>query len=211
MLSNFKNILVLAPHTDDGELGAGGTIHKLASMGCNISYVAFSAAEESVPSEFAKDILRTEVLKATTKLNIPASNVEVLNYGVRNFPENRQKILDDLINIRKNNKFDLVLIPSTSDIHQDHHTLSCEAIRAFKTTSIFGYELIWNNLTSYSTCFVKLSEKNIEAKSHAMIEYHSQSGRDYTSSEFIFSLAKIRGVQIGCEYAECFEVIRLVL
>jgi len=42
-------------------------------------------------------------------------------------------------------------------------------------------------------------------------KYKSQSDRAYMSHEFIFSLAKSRGVQIGKEYAECFEVIRWVM
>lgn len=49
MLENCNNILVLAPHTDDGELGMGGTISKLIADGKEVTYVAFSTAEESVP------------------------------------------------------------------------------------------------------------------------------------------------------------------
>jgi LmbE family N-acetylglucosaminyl deacetylase len=57
MLKNFKNVLVLAPHTDDGELGAGGTIAKLIENGANVYYAAFSTAEASVPDGMPKDIL----------------------------------------------------------------------------------------------------------------------------------------------------------
>lgn len=206
-----KNILVLAPHTDDGELGAGGTIHKLIQQGCTVDYVAFSAAEDSVPEGFDKDVLRTEVLNATSALGILTKNVTVLSYKVRTFPSNRQQILDDLIKIRKKKDYDIILTPSSMDIHQDHKTVTEEAIRAFKQKTMLGYELIWNNLTSASTCFIKLNVSNVKAKSLAMSEYKSQQGRDYTSAEFINSLAKTRGVQIGAEYAECFEVIRVVL
>lgn len=207
----FKKVLVLSPHTDDGELGAGGTINKLISNGCSVDYVAFSAAEDSVPSGFDKNILRTEVLKATMVLGIQKENVTVLSYKVRTFPSHRQQILDDLINIRKKKDYDLILTPSTMDIHQDHKTVTEEAIRAFKHITILGYELIWNNLKSDSTSFIKLDADNINAKSLAMSEYKSQSGRSYTSNEFIKSLSRTRGVQIGTEYAECFEVIRLIL
>lgn len=41
MLSAFKNVLVLAPHTDDGELGAGGTINRLIEEGSKVTYAAF--------------------------------------------------------------------------------------------------------------------------------------------------------------------------
>ncbi len=44
-----QKILVLAPHTDDGELGCGGTIVRLIDEGQDVYYVAFSICEESVP------------------------------------------------------------------------------------------------------------------------------------------------------------------
>ena len=70
MLSKFKTVYVLAPHTDDGELGAGATIAKLIEEGANVYYFAFSTAETSVPEGFPKDILKTEVIDATAKLGI---------------------------------------------------------------------------------------------------------------------------------------------
>jgi hypothetical protein len=71
--------------------------------------------------------------------------------------------------------------------------------------------LIWNNLTFNTTSFVKLKEDNIRKKIEALKEYKSQNGRDYISEEFILSLARTRGVQIGCQFAEAFEVIRWIL
>jgi LmbE family N-acetylglucosaminyl deacetylase len=171
--------------------------------------VAFSSCEESLPNGFEPDTLKKEVKQATEQLGI--QHLSILNYKVRNFPTNRQSILDDLIKIRKGQQYDLVLIPSTTDVHQDHKTISEEGIRAFKGTNILGYELIWNNLASNSNCFVDLSLENIRAKVAALSEYKSQAGRSYISKDFIYSLAKTRGVQIGSEYAECFEVIRLVI
>ena len=106
---------------------------------------------------------------------------------------------------------DLVLMPSLNDIHQDHATIAHEGLRAFKNTTILGYELIWNNLTFQTTCFFKLDQRHIHKKAKALTAYKSQGSRDYMSEEFIFSLAKARGVQIGNSYAECFEVIRWVM
>ena len=68
MIEKYKNVLVLAPHTDDGELGAGGTITKLLEHDAKVTYVAFSTAEESVPDGLPKDILKTEVKNATGTL-----------------------------------------------------------------------------------------------------------------------------------------------
>lgn len=207
----FSNVLVLAPHTDDGELGAGGFISKLIEQGANITYVAFSTAEESVPDHLPRDILKTEVRSATSKLGISEDNLIVFNYQVRKLSYARQEILEDLIRIRRNNSFDLVLMPSLKDIHQDHTTIAQEGLRAFKGTTILGYELIWNNLSFDTTSFVKLESRHIEAKYAALQCYRSQAGRDYMSRDFVFALAKTRGVQIGSEYAESFEVVRWVI
>ena len=123
----------------------------------------------------------------------------------------RQEILEDLIKIRKENHYDLVFIPSLHDIHQDHTTIAQEGVRAFKNTTILGYELIWNNLTFNTQCFVELEKRHIEQKVHALSEYQSQGKRNYLSPSFIYSLAMSRGVQAGYEFAEAFEVIRLFL
>ena len=208
---DFKNVLVLAPHTDDGELGAGGFISKLVGEGANVTYVAFSIAEESVPAHLPKDTLKFEVSEATSRLGIQEENLIVYNYSVRKLNYVRQEILEDLIRIRKSSNFDLVLIPSTKDVHQDHATVSQEAIRAFKGTTILGYELIWNNLSFDCTCFVKLGKNNVLDKYESLQCYKSQAGRPYMSRDFVFSLAKARGVQIGSDYAECFEVVRWVI
>jgi len=209
MISKFKNVLVLAPHTDDGELGAGGSISKFIENGSEVTYVAFSTAEESVPEGLPKDILKTEVKEATKRLGV--KNLIIYNYQVRKLNYARQEILENLIELKCKNNYDLVLLPSLKDIHQDHSTIAHEGLRAFKRTTILGYELIWNNLSFDTQCFIRLERMHVEKKVNALKAYESQGFRDYLSEEFIFSLAKTRGVQIGSEYAEAFEVIRLVL
>ena len=211
LIKESNNVLVLAPHTDDGELGLGGTINYLIEQGKNVVYAAFSTAGESVPEGFPKDILKTEVKEATLKLGIKEENVLIYDYKVRKLNYVRQEILEDLIKIRKKMHFDMVFIPSLHDIHQDHTTIAHEGLRAFKNTTLLGYELIWNNLTFNTQCFIKLEERHIRAKADALKKYKSQGFRDYLSDDFIFSLAKTRGVQVGCQYAEAFEVVRLFL
>lgn len=211
MKFNFKNVLVLAPHTDDGELGAGGFISKLIQEGAVVTYVAFSTAEESVADHLPKDILKNEVRAATSKLGIREENLIIFNYQVRKLNYSRQQILESLIKIKRESLYDLILMPSLKDIHQDHATVAQEGLRAFKNTSILGYELVWNNLSFDTTCFVILEEKHVKDKYTALQCYESQVERVYMSKDFIFSLAKTRGVQIGAEYAECFEVIRWVI
>jgi len=210
---DFKNkkVLVLAPHTDDGELGMGGSISRFIEEGAEVYYSAFSTCEQSVPEGFSKDVLTQEVKAATAILGIKPENLFILNYEVRRFNYARQEILEDMITLRKKVDFDLVFAPCLGDVHQDHATISAEAVRAFKRTSIFSYELIWNNLSFNSSCFVQLQEKHVRKKLESLDAYESQRFRQYTSEEFIFSWARTRGVQLGVSYAEVFEIIRLII
>ena len=208
MLSGNR-VLVLSPHTDDGEFGCGGTIAKFIKEGKEVHYVAFSIAEDSVPDPFPKDTLRTEVKRATAILGI--TNLEIYRYEVRRLAEHRQLILEDLVILNKEIHPDIVLMPSLNDIHQDHATVAAEGLRAFKKKTILCYELPWNNLNFTNSCFVRFGEEELTKKINAMACYKSQAHKGYASPEFIRSLAVTRGTQIGGGLAEVFEVLRLVI
>jgi N-acetylglucosamine malate deacetylase 1 len=206
-----KKVLVLAPHTDDGELGCGGTIAKLIQNNNDVYYVAFSACQLSVTKDFPPDILITEVKQATAALGIKQSNLILFDFQVRTFNFHRQEILDKMIKIKTEIKPDVVFMPSINDIHQDHFTITNEAMRAFKFSTILNYELPWNNFAFNSTCFVPLDDNHLETKINALALYKSQAHRTYVSGEFIRSLARVRGTQIERKFAETFEVTRLIL
>ncbi|WP_457554967.1 PIG-L deacetylase family protein [Candidatus Pyrohabitans sp.] len=207
----FSRALVLSPHTDDGELGCGGTIAKFAERGREIFYVALSSCEKSVPEEFPDDILRKEVRKATKVLGIDSQNLILYDYPVREFPDYRQDILEMLIRLREKLRPDIVFVPSLRDLHQDHRTVSEEALRAFRQCTILGYEQPWNNISFNTSAFVSLNGRHVNRKINALECYESQRHRNYLTPEFITSVARTRGTQIGEEYAEAFEVIRWIL
>jgi|APSaa5957512493_1039668.scaffolds.fasta_scaffold00422_8 N-acetylglucosamine malate deacetylase 1 len=210
-LEAFDTVLVLAPHTDDGELGCGGTIHKLKQLGKRVVYAAFSTCEESVPEGFPKDVLTHEVKAATKELGIPEEDLIILDYQVRYFPRDRQAILEDMVKLNRELKPDLVFCPSSYDIHQDHGTISMEAKRAFKSTTLLGYEFIWNNFQFSSQSFIELDEADVAAKVASMECYKSQSKRLYAKDKLIRGIANYRGLQAQVEYAEAFEVIRWII
>ncbi len=207
----MRKILVLAPHTDDGEFGCGGAIAKYVDDGCDVYYVAFSACQQSVLKEFPSDILITEVKQATKVLGIKPDKLYLYDFEVRTFNYHRQEILDILINLREKIKPDLVFMPSVNDIHQDHNTIAVEGIRAFKNVSILAYEVLWNNLTFNTTSFIYLSDAHLQRKIDALKEYKSQAHRVYANEDFIRGLARTRGVQIGTQYAEVFDVVRWII
>jgi LmbE family N-acetylglucosaminyl deacetylase len=205
-----KTILVLAPHTDDGELGCGGSIVKFIAEEKQVHYAAFSLCSKSLPPGLAEDTLAHECKQATALLGIPNENLTLFDFEVRRFPEFRQKILEELIKLNKRINPGLVLIPSAGDIHQDHGVIHTEALRAFKNSTLLGYELPWNHAQFRSTCFISLPANDIAKKIEALKAYQSQSHRSYMQEDFIRALAKVRGVQANTEYAEAFEVYKLI-
>ncbi len=205
------NVLILAPHTDDGELGCGASVVKLIEEGRNVFYVALSICEESVPKDFPKDILDTEVRTATKILGIKEENLIVKKYPVRKFPEYRQDILEDLVQIGKKIQPELVFMPSSFDIHQDHNTIFQEGRRAFRKCSILGYEFMWDNFSFNTTCFFSVIENHVEKKIEALNAYKSQQEKFFAKDKLIRGLAVFRGLQISVEYAEAFEVIRWII
>lgn len=192
--------LFLSPHTDDAELGCGATMARLAEGGHTVIVIAFSwCNNEGLIKEY-KDSCRS-------------IGVNIRNYHdftVRKFSEERQQILDSMISMRDQINPDVVFIPSSSDFHQDHKVIYEEGIRAFKHSTIYCYELPWNNLSFNATAFFKVTGDQLQKKVEALMKYESQKHRNYMNADFVKSLAKVRGVQAGCEYAEAFEVKRLI-
>jgi len=205
-----QKILVLAPHTDDGELGCGGTIVRLIDEGQDVYYVAFSICEESVPEDFPKNALEIEVKKATSILGIKPENLILKGYPVRKFNSFRQNILEDLVILRQNIQPDVVFLPVSTSLHQDHNTIFKEGIRAFKHYTVYGYDLPWDTIQFSSNAFFKLEEKHVTKKWEALAQYETQKWRTYCDKEFIYGLARVRGAQIGIQYAEVFENIRSI-
>jgi LmbE family N-acetylglucosaminyl deacetylase len=207
----FKRLLVLAPHTDDAELGCGGTIARMLEEGIEVHVAAFSTAEASLPTGAAPDTLRREFLEAMKVLGVPAKNALVYGYPVRRLSEHRQEVLETLVQLRGRLAPDAVFLPSGSDLHQDHQVLHAEGLRAFKAFTCWGYELPWNHVTFSAQSFVTLQQRHIDVKWRALNAYQTQLalGRPYFARDFIAGLARVRGAQVNAEFAEAYDVMRL--
>jgi LmbE family N-acetylglucosaminyl deacetylase len=201
---------VLAPHTDDGEFGCGGTMARLVEAGAEVRYVAFSIATRSLPPGFAPDTLAREVREATTELGISDANLTVHDFDVRTFPEHRQEILELLIEIWNDWQPDAVFQPSLHDVHQDHQTIAQEGLRAFKRTTILGYEIPWNNFDFSYQAYIALEKPHIERKVAALAKYASQQHRRYANGEYVWNVARTHGTNVNRDYAEVFQVYRVV-
>ncbi len=194
--------LVLAPHTDDGEFGCGGTIAKLAQDEVLVYYVALSIPE---PVEE----LGREVHEATKLLGV--ERLDLHRFTPRDFYSQRQEILQLFVELGEELQPTVVFCPSSSDVHQDHQVVAAEAQRAFKRTTLLGYELPWNNYRFSYQAFVGLSFDHVELKTRAIACYRSQEQRAYADAGYLRAQARVHGVAAGTGWAEAFEVYRAVL
>ncbi|MBI5635255.1 MAG: PIG-L family deacetylase [Nitrospirae bacterium] len=196
------HVLALSPHTDDAELGSGGTLAQFSRLGAHVTYIAFSRAEPA----HGEDSL--EECKLALKV-LGVSDIQFWGYSVRYLDEHRQKILDRLIHLRDSMRVDLVFVPARYDVHQDHRVVTTESIRAFKKTRILGYDLPWNTVgESRLDLFVPLCESDVQQKEQALSCYTGQQGRSFFESDTVRAIARFRGEQCGEQYAEGFECIR---
>lgn len=204
-------VLVLCAHPDD-EIGCGAFLSKLIENGQPVHYAYFSdCAESTVSLGFPPADLIEECHASCEKLGIAKSAIRGFDIPVRHFPQHRQKILEQLIVLRREIEPQLVLVASRDDIHQDHATLTNEAIRAFKHSNIVGYEFPWNHMHSRLDMLVKVEKRHVDAKIQAWECYKSQASRSYHGKEVLVSLARVRGVQANSEFAESYEAIRIFL
>ena len=210
LLGGVRRALVLCAHTDD-EFGCAGAMVRLVESGVEVRYLALSRCDESVPSGFAKDVLEKECHACVAAIGVAPDAIEVARFPVRYFPSHRQEILEHFYRLNKEYQPELVLLPSSFDNHQDHATVYAEGFRAFKRSTLLGYELPQNVTSFENSAFVCLSEEHLTQKIAALANYRSQGFRSYAAPEYIESLARVRGVQCGSLFAEAFEAVRIIV
>jgi LmbE family N-acetylglucosaminyl deacetylase len=204
-------MLVVAPHTDDAELGAGATIARLTDEGHEIWIANLSDTSNIGGKELGAN-LRRESINACAELGLREDFVLFGDFNTRNFHQERQNILDYLISARNQIMPDVVICPSMNDVHQDHAVVSKEVARAFSgKASILGYDTYWNINNQDCTFVVEVSEKELQAKVRALAMFDSQKNRPYMDKGNIEAQAKVRGLPRGYQYAEAFSVIEISL
>ena len=124
--------MILAPHTDDAELGYGGTISKMTKDGNELCWMVFSTAEGSLPLGMSRGTLRTEFLSVVKDGGLDDDHRKIFDFKVRNLHQYLQEILEELVRTKNMFRPDLVIGPSLNDLHQDHQVFALEVTRAFK-------------------------------------------------------------------------------
>jgi len=204
-------VLVLSAHPDDMELSAGGTIAKLVlSKRFPVKHVIFSQCIQSL-KELSLDeaTLKVEAINANLVLGISSDCLEILDYPVRNFSNKRPDILQEVWNLNKRIKPDIVFIPHENDLHQDHAVLGQESLRVFKNNvNVIKYAHQWNRSDFNPNFISNLSETEVRLKIKALSEYKSQQHRVYFNSDYLEAELRSNGIHSSSQHAELFELHR---
>lgn len=91
----FNRILILAPHTDDGELGCGGSIAKFIREGKEVFHAVFSDGRPVIEPS----IIVNECIESNETLGISVKNLIIEKFSIRQFEKDRQEILDKMIHL----------------------------------------------------------------------------------------------------------------
>jgi len=203
------NILVCSPHYDDGVLGCGGALAKLVEAADSVEYLVFAPRSP----DYSHNVLHSELLKAVKFMGLNEGNINYLDFKTREFPRNRQRILDTIYHLNEKRDFQLIFTPSRFDVHQDHQTVTNELLRVYKRlpTTILGYELVLNTFSFNTSVFCGFEERHMDAKLNAFDCFKTQMSRVHLSRQLFESNARVRGAQMGVEYAEAFEAIRVIM
>jgi LmbE family N-acetylglucosaminyl deacetylase len=223
MIVNPKRIVIIAPHPDDETLGTGGTIARFADAGVEVSVLIVSGHLPPLYPPSAFETTRREADKALKLLGakrwhyeqVPATKVHELPVADLN---------GRIVKFVREIKPEVVLLPFP-DRHIDHRVIfdasvvACRPVHADAPRLVLAYETLsethWNapgiEPAFVPEFFVDITGV-IERKISALACYESQvNDVPSRSVEAVKALAKFRGSQNGCGYAEAFKVIRAVI
>lgn len=199
--SPFK-ILCLGAHSDDLEIGCGGTILKLLSENENIHvhWTVFSAentrAEEARESaqKFLAGAARTEI------------ELEKFRDGFFPYDGGEIKTFFEKLKVRFNP--DLILTHYQHDLHQDHRLINELTWNTFRDHLILEYEIPkYDGDVGNPNVFVNLDEEICRRKIAYIIEsFRTQSTRTWFTEDLFLSLLRLRGLESNSphKYAEGF-------
>ena len=223
MINDIKKITIIAPHPDDETLGVGGSIKRFSDLGIEVSILVVSGHLPPLYNKESFDQTYNEALKAFSILGVK-------NYKFLKIPatyvnkENISSLYGKLNDYIIKTSPDLVFLPFP-DRHIDHRVIFDGGIVACRPNNskfpriVLLYETLsethWNvsgvEPNFNPDFFIDISHQ-MKPKIKALSQFKSQlKNNDARSIEACDALAKFRGSQNGCKYAEAFKTVRIVL
>jgi N-acetylglucosamine malate deacetylase 1 len=143
-------------------------------------------------------------------LGVPEEKVILSQFETRNFPSARQEILEFLFNLNKSFKPEIVFVHTRADIHQDHAAVTEEALRAFRGTTVLGYDVLRSSYGFFPNFLVGVTQEEVNKKINALAAYSTYSDKYYFDPEVTRATLKRHGALAEREYAEGFDILRVI-
>ena len=193
-----KKIIIFGAHPDDIENAMGATLNQLKKF--NPTIVIFSDTVQ-----YNGDKIREE---CKNSMQTQELDFKLYNFEVDNFEKDKVEIRKIIYSYRD---MDIVFGTSSISQHQDHRLIGQAIDDIMLEKTIFYYEDIRSGQNEKINFWNSVSEEDMNAKYRMIEKYNSQlEKRHYMTKESIFTMAKFRGGQINKQFAEGFQVKRLV-
>jgi len=218
-IPKMKHVMAVGAHPDDIEFGCGGTLLKHKKRGDKVIYVCMTDTQ-SVDKTTNKVIRSHKQLKDETQCAADALGVDEIHYlpfEDLNVPFSIESV-SELEKLIKKYEIDTIYTHWTGDSNQDHiATFKATRAAARYVPNVYCYEQIpiprlSENLMSinyYVNIDTTFDQKIVAAECHkSQFKKYKEVGFDVT--ENLTTLAKYRGIQACCKYAEGFQIIKKV-
>ena len=200
-----KRILFLGAHPDDIEIGCGAFLHNIVHK-TDVLCVTLSDNQKNPDLKHVKG----EHLKSMKALGVPEENILFGPFSTRVFPDSRQDILEYFLKLRKDFLPDLIFTHSKQDVHQDHNTMTDEALRAFRGITVLGFDVVRSSYGFFPHFLVEVTEEDVNKKIEALAQYQTYQDRYYFNSELTRSIMVRHGALAERPFAEGFDILRIV-
>lgn len=205
MIFYGKRVLFIGAHPDDIELGAGALIHHIIP----ISDVLCLTLSDNQKNPLLKKVV-DELQASMQVLGVPAERVLVEKFATRDFPDLRQDILEYLLKIRREFKPDVVFVHSRADIHQDHNVATEEALRAYRGTTVLGFDVVRSSYGFFPHFLVEVTAGDVEKKIEALAQYKTYTDKYYFDPALLKATMLRNGALAERPFAEGFDILRIV-
>ncbi|HEY9527662.1 MAG TPA: PIG-L family deacetylase [Anaerolineales bacterium] len=200
-----KRVLFLGAHPDDIELGCGALLHRISKR-TDVLCVTLSDNQKNPDLQNVK----AEHYQSMAVLGVPENKIVLGPFTTRIFQDSRQEILEFFLNLRREFKPDLIFVHSKQDVHQDHLTMTDEALRAFRGITVLGFDVVRSSYGFFPHFLVEVTEEDVHKKIEALSKYETYRDRYYFNRELTLSIMIRHGALAERPFAEGFDILRIV-
>ena len=228
-----ERLLIIAPHADDEILGCFGLINTIKKNGGEVflQVLSMGGYKKIEGNRITKEDWKNELMKVVEQLKIDDYDIAFYDDEMQHIDTKPQQDLIEHIESKSKISISkikptIVAIPTIFSTHQDHtyaYKVSISALRPHpqKTTHmprlVISYEspeyYFWSAYSEFGkflpNFYLNLSKNNLDEKINVLNTYSTQMREGQRGGENLISLARIRGNEIGLEYAEAFHIHRL--